>query len=100
MKIKHLLFLAFAGAGVSETFGERVVIDLQLRDLNRRKKRGVEREERDHYSGRHSRSALFCPRPANDSAAALFVTSSFAHPGAAPADRTKADGRVLPSTNK
>ena len=40
MKIKHLLFLAFAGAGVSETFGERVVIDLQLRDLNRRKRGG------------------------------------------------------------
>jgi hypothetical protein len=43
VKIAHLLFLAFAGAGVSETFGERVVIDLQLRDLNQRE--GVEREK-------------------------------------------------------
>jgi len=37
--IKHIvyriLFVASAGARFTKTFGERIIVDLQLRDLNR-----------------------------------------------------------------
>lgn len=33
-KLDHSLFLALSGAGIAESFGERVVVDLELRYLH------------------------------------------------------------------